>query len=102
MTDQEKLSLCKYYKGESKSLYEQGSVPDMFWSLERQYYFSKQDYDLYNNRAKQYIKENKDVENFLTSNAPIEQKGFVLFAEDMIMKWDPYANLDIIFKYGEE
>lgn len=48
--------------------------------------------------ARDYIASNKDKKNFMTSDAPIEQKGFVMFAEAMLEKWMPY-DVDMIFKY---
>jgi hypothetical protein len=101
----DKCKFCKYYKGEEKSPYEYGTPEHSFWELEKQYWkfhghtdsyeFNHQQFE---DEARAYIEANKDKKNFMTSDAPIEQKGFVMFAEAMLQKWIPY-DVDMIFKY---
>lgn len=100
-----KYKFCKYYKGEEKCPYEYGTPELSFWHFEEQYwnFISHRnsyefDHKIFEDRARRYIEENKDKKNFMTSDAPIEQKGFVMFAEEMLQKWCPY-NVDMIFKY---
>lgn len=102
MTYQEKLNLCRYYKGEQECPFGFGSSKGIFWQLEQQYYFSVDwDYSSYNRQADNYIKEHSDEKNFMTSDAPLYQKGFVMFAEAMLEKWG-FIDLSIIFEYGKE
>ena len=102
----DKYKFCKYYKGEEKSPYEYGTPENSFWEFEKQYWkfhnkdsssyeFDHQDFE---DRARDYIASNKDKKNFMTSDVPIEQKGFVMFAEAMLQKWMPHK-VDMIFKY---
>ena len=100
-----KYKFCKYYKGEEKSPYEYGTPEDLFWYWESMYWrfishLNSYDFNhpLFEDRARDYIAFNKDKKNFMTSDAPIEQKGFVMFAEEMLQKWMPY-DVDMIFKY---
>ena len=101
----DKYKFCKYYKGEEKSPYESGTSENTFWHLEENYWNLEDprnssfcDHKSFEDEARNYIASNKDKENFMTSDAPIEQKGFVMFAEAMLQKWIPY-NVDMIFKY---
>lgn len=97
-----KYKFCKYYKEEEKSPYEYGTPENSFWFFERMYWElecnSPSLHNEFEDEARTYIKENRDKENFMTSDAPIEQKGFVMFAEEMLRKWMPYE-VDMIFKY---
>ncbi len=96
-----KYKFCKYYKGEEKCPYQYGTPDGVFWEFERMYWQSEFVIDFHKEceaRARAYMKENKDKKNFLTSKAPIEQKGFVVYAEAMLEKWMPY-DVDMIFKY---
>lgn len=99
MTMKKELEFCKYYKGEKLSPFKFGTPENSFWSLEKQY-FDNSDFNHaeYERTAKDYIKAHPNTTNFMTSDAPIEQKGFVMFAEEMLSKWDP-TNANIIFKY---
>ena len=100
-----KYKFCKYYKGEKEPPYEYGTPEFSFWSLEKQYWEPQKHRDSYvfnhqqfEDEARAYIEANKVEKNFMTSDAPIEQKGFVMFAEAMLEKWMPY-DVDMIFKY---
>lgn len=101
-----RYKFCKYYKGEEQCPYEYGTPELSFWYFEKDYwetfddglYTYRFDHRYFEERARTYIKENKDKKNFMTSDAPIEQKGFVMFAEEMLEKWVPYK-VDMIFKY---
>lgn len=103
-----KYKFCKYYKGEEKCPYEQNyDAPEMhFWYFEKDYWETFDDglypyrfnHRYFEDIAREYIKKNKGKKNFMTSDAPIEQKGFVMFAEAMFEKWMPY-DIDMIFKY---
>ncbi len=98
----DKYKFCKYYKGEEKCPYEYGEPENSFWFFERMYWELECNiptlHKEYEDKAHTYMEGNKDKENFMTSDAPIEQKGFVMFAEDMFIKWMP-QDLYMIFKY---
>lgn len=93
------LKYCKYYKGEVECPFKMYSSAFHFWHFEEQYWnHSNFDHNMFEDVARCYITNNKDKDNYMTSDAPIEQKGFVMFAEAMLQKWMPH-NVDIIFKY---
>lgn len=99
------LTFCKYYKGEEKCPYDYGSVKGIFWDFEKMYWNRVEEagkypfnHDMFEDMAREYISNNKDKDNFLTSDAPIEQKGFVLFAEEMLRKWMPH-HVNYVFEY---
>lgn len=100
-----RYKFCKYYKGEEKCPYEYGSPEGVFWEFEKMYWDSRDihgsymfDHRIWEYYARTYMKENKGKKNFMTSDAPIKQKGFVMFAEEMLEKWMPHK-VDMIFKY---
>lgn len=93
------LKYCKYYKGEKDCPFKAYTPPFHFWYFEEQYWNGTNfDHKMFEDIAREYIEENKDKDNYMTSDAPIEQKGFVMFAEAMLEKWMPHK-VDIIFKY---
>lgn len=100
-----RYKFCKYYKGEEKCPYEYCTPEGVFWDFEKMYWkfiphLNSYEFDhrIWEYYARDYMKKNKDKKNFMTSDAPIEQKGFVMFAEEMLRKWIPY-DVDMIFKY---
>lgn len=93
------LKYCRYYKGETDCPFKEETPSFHFWHLEKQYWKNTDfNHNEFEGRALDYIQKNPDKTNFLTSDAPIEQKGFVLFAEAMLEKWSPQI-VHIVFEY---
>ncbi len=100
------LKYCLYYNGEEISPYNLGTPENSFWYLERQYWTTpsfnnKESHKLFEGMASKYISEHPNEKNFMTSDAPLPQKGFVMFAEEMLAKWCPLDE-HIIFEYGKK
>lgn len=93
------LKYCRYYKGETDCPFDIGTSQAHFWYFEEQYWMdSSFDHIQFEEKAIDYIQKHPNCTNFLTSDAPIEQKGFVLFAEAMLEKWCP-QDVNLIFEY---
>ena len=93
------LRYCLYYKGEKECPFEYGSTEGCFWEFERMYLDNPQIHTDYETHAKRYIETHKTENNFMTSKAPLYQKGFVLYAEAMLEKWMP-DSVNMVFQYG--
>ncbi|MBE6332467.1 MAG: hypothetical protein E7070_09230 [Bacteroidales bacterium] len=92
---------CLYYKGESENPFEHGWTDALFWELEFQY-LKDLDSTEWEVQARNYIKNNQDKKNYMTDpDVPIENKGFVMFAEAMLEKWLP-LDVHLIFEYGKK
>lgn len=95
------LQYCLYYKGEEDCTNKNNQDFFAFWSLENQYWHNTAEFrKSYEEKARKYIDEHPKLNNFLTSYAPLPQKAFVLYAEDMLSSWLPQA-VDMVFDYGK-
>lgn len=98
--NKENLKYCLYYKGEENCPKKENSTFWGFWEMERMFWNNDSDFrEKYEQEVLAYIAENSSLENFLTSDAPLQQKAFVLYAEDYLRTWSP-NDVNMVFDYG--
>ncbi|MCK9156786.1 MAG: hypothetical protein M0P12_11900 [Paludibacteraceae bacterium] len=99
----ELITHCKYYKGETKSPYND-LLKKVFWKCERVYVESASSsnyfHNMYKKEVEEYIQKHKDENSSLTSEeTSIEAKAIRIFIKDMFKNWRPKEAEELLCQY---